>query len=116
MNLSLKIILYLTLLTLLTNFVSLSSGSPYYYMNGSQSNQNQGNIDGNSEVMSRSPLAATRANSGASASSPTDSACQEKPQMSSAGMFIGWQQDVSRWNQENRKLSLNQISENEKDG
>ncbi|KAK6645060.1 hypothetical protein RUM43_001336 [Polyplax serrata] len=63
--------------------------SPYYYMNGSQANQNQGNIEGNSEVMSRSPLAATRANSGASASSPTDSACQEKPQMSSAGMFIG---------------------------
>ncbi|KAJ9576570.1 hypothetical protein L9F63_025534, partial [Diploptera punctata] len=71
--------------------------STYYYGNGVPScstlNQNlfqRGScaLDSDGGIEARSPMAATRANSGASAASPTGSACM-KTDISSADLLLG---------------------------
>ncbi|XP_008478567.1 uncharacterized protein LOC103515404 [Diaphorina citri] len=69
--------------------------NPYYYNNNSES-VNGGNTslfveaaNGTHQAAARSPIAATRANSGASAASPTGSAACVKMEHSAPSVFIG---------------------------
>ncbi|XP_044592293.1 paired box protein Pax-5 isoform X2 [Cotesia glomerata] len=71
--------------------------STYYYCNGdtlasSQNSQHHqscnGMADNSADVASRSPLAATRASSGASAASPTGSACTNKTDHASTDLYL----------------------------
>lgn len=77
-----------------------STDSTYYYGNGVSScsalNQNLFQrascaLDGDTAVEARSPMAATRANSGASAASPTGSACMKTDiNGTAADLLLGW--------------------------
>ncbi|CAD6236654.1 GSCOCG00008221001-RA-CDS [Cotesia congregata] len=80
----------------LPNFVYVPD-STYYYCNGdtlasSQNSQHHqscnGMADNSADVASRSPLAATRASSGASAASPTGSACTNKTDHASTDLYL----------------------------
>lgn len=84
------------------NAIAYFADSTYYYCNGdtlasSHTNSQQGGgcnntgPENSTDVASRSPLAATRASSGASAASPTGSACTKPDHTSTpTDLYLAW--------------------------